>query len=164
MDRFTKTMVDPSVFVPLDELQPSKLEKQLEKWAKEHISVRKVIKEPTMMGKSGNNDSDIYNFVKQGAIKCKSFMKLGIFPIYYFLLHTDRIPSFDSKFMPFLVKGMHGSSLKAGEAPEGSARRRKSTGDDDAMVAAMNRFVETQNAELELKKESVKADAQVQQV
>jgi hypothetical protein len=72
MDRFFKTTVDPSVFVPLDELQPSKLEKQLEKWAKELISVRKVIKGPTMTGKSGTNDSDIYNFVKQGAIKCKS--------------------------------------------------------------------------------------------
>jgi len=164
LDRFTKTTVDPSVFIPLDELQPSKLEKQLEKWTKELISLRKEIKGPNMMGKSGTNDSDIYNFVKQGAIKRKCLTKMGIFPIYYFLLHADRLPNFDSKFMPFLAKGMHGSSLKPGEAPDASARRRKSTGDDNAMVAAMNRFVETQNAELELKKESVKADARMQQL
>jgi hypothetical protein len=132
-ERFTSAKIDPSQYPDLDNYP-----KKLEEWTKDLISIRSLIKGPTMMGKSGTHDSDIYNFVKAGAKKKHKLRVMGLFPIYYFMLKADQCQDFDTKFMPFAVEGIAGSSLTvASGASDSKPRARRSpTGYQDHSVLA----------------------------
>jgi hypothetical protein len=148
-ERFTNAKIDPSQYPDLDNYP-----KKLEEWTKDLISIRSLIKGPTMMGKSGTHDSDIYNFVKAGAKKKHKLRVMGMFPIYYFMLKADQCQDFDTKFMPFAVEGIAGSSLTvASGASDSKPRARRSpTGyqDQSTLADAVTRLADCEVRRLEV--------------
>jgi hypothetical protein len=129
----------------------------LEALTKQLIAVRNLIKGPQYMGKSGNHDPDVYNYIELAASKAGVLSKLGFFPIYYFLLSADACDGFDNKFAPFLVKEMAGTSHEPGVTPEPRKKRASPTNSDDGLVNVLKVMVESQSAANQMKKESAQA-------
>jgi hypothetical protein len=129
---------------------------QLMVWTKQLIALRKSILGQDFMGKSGNHESDVYNYIVAAAKKASVLTKLGVFPIYYFLLKASHCEDFDKRFTPFLAPGMEGSSHKPGTAPA-SGKKRAQPEADDGLVTVMKQLVDSQQAAFEVQAESAKS-------
>ena len=120
------------------------------------IALRKSILGQDFMGKSGNHEPDVYNYIVAAAKKASVLTKLGVFPIYYFLLKASHCEDFDKRFTPFLAPGMEGSSHKPGTAPA-SGKKRAQPEADDGLVTVMKQLVDSQQAAFEVQAESAKS-------
>jgi hypothetical protein len=149
--RFNEARGDPSDYMP-ENINTD----QLMVWTKQLIALRKSILGQDFMGKSGNHEPDVYNYIVAAAKKESVLTKLGVFPIYYFLLKASHCEDFDKRFTPFLAPGMEGSSHKPGTAPA-SGKKRAQPEADDGLVAVMKQLVDSQQAAFKVQAESAKS-------
>jgi hypothetical protein len=98
--------------------------KMIEGWTHDLLAGRKKIQENKH--KSGEGSDDDLDFTEITLKQKKLLQKIGIFPMYYFMLKAAKCEDFDQKFSPFLNSDLKGDSTDAISALSEDDKSRKS--------------------------------------